>query len=76
MQVRKTHACFVTWDILLKHLSGGRADAQWVDAGKRFLEKYKNDLPASTVASVPDLTRSKEAFHFDLRGKVAQGTIV
>jgi glycosyltransferase involved in cell wall biosynthesis len=76
MQVRKTHACFVTWDILLKHLSGGRADAQWVEAGKRFLEKYKNDLPASTVASVPDLTQSKEAFHFDLRGKVAQGTIV
>jgi hypothetical protein len=76
MQVRKTHACIVTWDILLKHLSGGRADAQWVEAGKRFLEKYKNDLPASTVATLPDLTHVKEAMHFDLRGKVAQGTIV
>jgi hypothetical protein len=75
MQVRRTHACVVTWDILLKHLSGGRADAQWVASGKRFLEKYKNELPASTVSAVPDPTQYKEAMHYDLRGKVAQGTI-
>jgi hypothetical protein len=76
MQVRKTHACIVTWDILLKHLSGGKADSHWIEAGKRFLAKYKNELPAATVTGVPDLTNHKEAMHFDLRGKVPQGTIV
>jgi glycosyltransferase involved in cell wall biosynthesis len=75
MQVRKTHFCIVTWDILLKHLSGGNANAQWVEAGNRFLAKYKNELPASTVPTIPDLTKYKEAVHFDLRGKVPQGTI-
>ena len=75
MQVRKTHACIVTWDILLKHLSGGNANEQWVEAGKRFLAKYKNELPVSTVATIPDLTKYREAMHYDLRGKVAQVTI-
>ncbi len=82
MQVRNArgplggYQCIVTWDILLKHLSGGKADAQWVEAGKRFLAKYKNELPVSTVAAVPDPAAYREAMHFDLRGKVAQGTIV
>ena len=75
MQVRKTHRCIVTWDILLKHLSGGNPDAQWKEAGKRFLEKYKNNLPASTASTIPDLTQHKEPVHFDLRGKVMQGII-
>jgi GT2 family glycosyltransferase len=75
MQVRRTHTCIVTWDILLKHLSGGKADADWMEAGKKFLTKYKNELPAATVATIPDLTNCKQALHFDLRGKVAQGTI-
>jgi hypothetical protein len=75
MQVRKTHSCIVTWDILLKHLSGGKADNQWIEAGKRFLAKYKNELPAATVVTLPNLANHKEAMHFDLRGKVSQGTI-
>jgi glycosyltransferase involved in cell wall biosynthesis len=76
MQVRKTHLCIVTWDILLKHLSWGNADAHWAEAGKRFLLKYKNELPASSTDRIPDLTCYKEAMHYDLRGKVSQGTII
>jgi hypothetical protein len=76
MQVRRTHSCIVTWDILLKHMSGGNADAHWVEAGKRFLAKYKNELPASTVNSIPDPAAYREATHYDLRGKASQGIIV
>jgi hypothetical protein len=75
MQVRRSHSCVVTWDILLKHLSGGNADTKWVEAGKRFLAKYRGELPASTTAAIPDLSKYKEAMHFDLRGKAPQGTI-
>jgi glycosyltransferase involved in cell wall biosynthesis len=75
MQVRKTHSCIVTWDILLKHFSGGNANAQWVEAGKRFLAKYKNELPASTVSAIPDPATYREAMHFDLHGKAPQVTI-
>jgi len=76
MQVRKTHTLIVTWDILLKHMSGGNVDATWMEAGKRFLAKYKDDLPASCISEVPDLTQHKEAMHYDLRGKAARGIIV
>jgi glycosyltransferase involved in cell wall biosynthesis len=76
MQVRRTHKLMVTWDVLLKHLSGGMANASWVEAGRRFLEKYKNELPATCVSAAPDPARYREAMHFDLRGKVAQGTII
>ena len=76
MQVRRTHTCIVTWDILLKHFSGGTADGQWIEAGRRFLKKYENDLPASTAAAAPGSGTYREAMHFDLRGRAPQVTIV
>jgi hypothetical protein len=76
MQVHRTHKLIVTWDILLKHLSGGVLDATWINAGKKFLAKYKNELPSSCISVVPDLSVHLEAMHYDLRGKAAQGTII
>ena len=76
MQIRRTHSLMVTWDILLKHMSGGNVDASWMEAGRRFLAKYKNELPASCIQGVPDLTQHKEAMHYDLRGKANRGIIV
>jgi glycosyltransferase involved in cell wall biosynthesis len=76
MQVRRTNKLIVTWDILLKHLSGGVLDETWINAGKKFLAKYKNELPSSCISVVPDLSVHLEAMHYDLRGKAAQGTII
>jgi GT2 family glycosyltransferase len=53
MQIRRTHKLLVTWDILVKHLSQGTCDAAWQEAGRRFLEKYRQDLPAGCVPSAP-----------------------
>jgi hypothetical protein len=75
MQVRKTHRCLVTWDILVKHQSGGAFDAAWKQYAHRFIEKYHAALPASCTASVPDRTRRIDFENFDLRGKAPQVTI-
>ena len=44
MQVRRTHRCIVTGDILVQHRSAGKPDGVWRDYGRRFLDKYKNEL--------------------------------
>jgi GT2 family glycosyltransferase len=75
MQVRRTHRLIVTWDILLKHFSGGNMNAEWLEFGRRFLEKYKNELPASCVSMRPDPAQYKGAMSFDLKGKADQGII-
>jgi hypothetical protein len=76
MQVRETHRVVVTWDILIKHCSGGKADDSWRDAGNKFLQKYQDRLPASCVATSPDPAKIPErGIHIDLRGKASQQTI-
>ena len=76
MQVRRTHRLIVTWDILLKHCSGGTSDDRWRENGRRFLEKYKGELPASCSAAVPDFTKERPlGQNYDLRGKASQEII-
>lgn len=75
MQVRKTHRCLVTWDLLVKHLSGGAFDDIWKQYAHRFIEKYRNDLPVSCSKSIPDLSRRIGFENYDLRGKAPQVTI-
>ncbi len=53
MQARRTHRLIVTTDISVKHLSGGTFDAVWQEYGRRFLVKYRNDLPASCAGMMP-----------------------
>jgi hypothetical protein len=75
MQVRRTHTLMVTWDILVKHFSGGNVTAAWIENGKRFLEKYKNDLPASCTTEVPDPANYRSGGSYDLMGKADLGII-
>jgi glycosyltransferase involved in cell wall biosynthesis len=78
MQVRKTHRLIVTWDVMLKHFSGGNMNAVWLDYGRRFLEKYKDVLPVSCTAGgqIPDPAKHQGCQSFDLRGKAPLGVIV
>jgi glycosyltransferase involved in cell wall biosynthesis len=76
MQVRKTHRCVVTWDIMLKHLSAGKNDPAWFAGAERFRQKYSGSLPASCAKSVPDPKNLQAALNYDLRNKVPQVTIM
>jgi GT2 family glycosyltransferase len=78
MQVRKKHRIIVTWDILIKHFSGGNPNESWVKAGKTFLEKYSNELPANCTSLIPDENPEKRPgpMNFDIKGKVDQNVIV
>lgn len=59
MQVRRTHRVVVTSDIMVKHFSGGSFDQSWREYGRRFVEKYRESLPASCTDTVPDLSPEK-----------------
>jgi hypothetical protein len=77
MQVRKTHRCIVTWDILMKHYSTGRNDPVWHEAARAFQEKYRGELPASCTNVIPpEPGKRMKAKDYDLKGKVPQTTIV
>jgi hypothetical protein len=76
MQVRRTHKLIVTWDIMLKHLSGGNMNMVWLEYGNKFLEKYKAELPVSCVGEIPDPARHRACQSFDLHGKAPLGVIV
>lgn len=75
MQVHKTHKLIVTWDILVKHLSKGNCDEAWKEAGQRFLDKYKDDLPATCVEAVPQFNKAIGPKSYNLKGVVPQGII-
>ena len=76
MQIRQTHKCMVTWDILLKHLSAGKNDPSWHNAANLFAQKHQKELPVSCVDSVPVPGQRQGAFNYDLKDKVSQNTIV
>jgi GT2 family glycosyltransferase len=75
MQIGATHRLLVTWDILVKHFSGGNLTPQWRDAGIKFLQKYKAVLPFSCVNAQPAPVYNGP-MNFDLRGKAELGVIV
>ncbi len=53
MQIRKHARCLVTWDILVKHESIGVTEEAFLQAGRQFLYKWKDELPASCTDAVP-----------------------
>lgn len=75
MQIRPTHRLIVTKEILLKHQSGGSFNDLWQTYANRFLNKYKNELPASCASTIPDRGNRVPFENFNLKGKVAQITI-
>ena len=54
MQVRKTHKIIITPDILVKHFSGGSFKEEWKMHGEKFIDKYRNELPATCTDKTPD----------------------
>ena len=54
MQVRKTHKIIVTSNILVKHFSEGSFKEEWKIYGKKFIDKYSNELPISCIDEKPD----------------------
>jgi len=52
MQVRQTHRLVVTPDVLTMHCSNPLTGDIWEDYGKRFVEKWKDQLPASSVGDI------------------------
>jgi glycosyltransferase involved in cell wall biosynthesis len=76
MQVRRSHKLIVTWDLLIKHQSGGSFNDNWKKYAFRFSEKYRQELPASCVGTTPDLSHRVPFENFDLKGKAPQVTIV
>jgi GT2 family glycosyltransferase len=76
MQIHRTHRLLVTWDLLLKHQSGGSFDESWKMYAARFQEKYRGILPVSTTNVLPDLTRRIPFENCNLKGKASQITIV
>lgn len=54
MQIRKHARLIVTWDIMLKHLSIGVTEEPFLKAGRAFLEKWADELPASCVDATPE----------------------
>ncbi|HEX2957353.1 MAG TPA: glycosyltransferase [Chitinispirillaceae bacterium] len=75
MQIRRTHQLLVTWDLLIKHQSGGSFDDNWKKYAYRFCKKYQHELPAATVSTTPDPSRRISFENFDLKGKAPQITI-
>ncbi|MCP4215206.1 MAG: hypothetical protein GY765_11140 [bacterium] len=73
MQVRRTHRVVVTTDLLMKHLSGGSFDKQWVHEAVKFIEKYRDVLPASCVTTRPDPKRHINFETLDLKQVVHPG---
>jgi GT2 family glycosyltransferase len=76
MQVRRTHRCLVTWDLLVKHQSGGAFDSAWKHYALRFIAKYRTELPASCTTLVPDRHKRVGFDNYDLKGKAPQATPV
>jgi len=76
MQVRKTHRLIVTWDILVKHQSAGNCNSEWMEAGRRFLSKYKHDLPASCSPHHPQHGKKSFGENYNLKGIAPQATII
>lgn len=74
MQVRKSHQVIVTSDILVKHLSGGTFKEEWKNYGKLFLNKYQNELPASTTNTTPDPSNRDSFDSFPLNKVVTPKT--
>ena len=73
MQARKSHRIIVTWDILVKHCSAGNPDEVWRGYGRKFLAKYREELPACCAGTTPDFTQQRlPGLKFDLRGKASR----
>ena len=76
MQVSPSNRIIVTTNIVVKKRSTFTYDKKWYESGKRFLEKYREDLPASCVDAIPGPGPHTGSQRVHLKGKLPQETIV
>lgn len=73
LQILASHRLIVTWDLMIKHFSGGSFDAQWREYEQLFLKKWAQCLPVSVSSQVPDFQNPIPFENYDLKGKVPTG---
>jgi len=69
MQARHTNRVIVSTDIVFKRRSQAAFGKEWSSFGELFLQKWANELPASTVDAVPDPEHFVSTQCVDLKGK-------
>jgi GT2 family glycosyltransferase len=69
------HRVLVSTDLVVKKMAQTLFDAEWHEAGRRFLQKYQAALPLSCAQSVPDLEHIVSSSMVNLKGKASMETI-
>ncbi len=67
LRVSKKYKNIVTYDLLLKHYSGGKKDESYEKLRKKFIEKHK--LPYSKLKTIPKNSFKWQTFEFDSKRK-------
>lgn len=75
MQARHTNRIIVTTDIVVKKRSQTIFDKSWHSYGELFLNKWANELPASTVDDIPNPEKFVSTQCVNLKGKAPIETI-
>lgn len=75
MQARHTNRIIVTTDIVVKRRSQVIFDKTWHAYGELFLNKWSNELPASTADDIPNPDNYIPTQCVDLKGKAPIETI-
>ena len=75
MQLRHCGKLLVTTGIVVKKRSQIQYDKEWHEYGRRFLDKWSVELPASCVATVPDPANFISSHCVNLQGKAPMETI-
>jgi GT2 family glycosyltransferase len=70
MQALEFGKVYVTADIRVLHKSEGTFKEEWKEWNDIFIKKWKDKLPAHTVAMPPPSNGLQKAGNIDLRGKV------
>lgn len=63
LRVSQNYKNLVTYDILLKHFSGGNVGKEFQDNRKKFIETYK--LPYTKLENLPQKRFSWQTFNYD-----------
>ncbi|NLE01293.1 MAG: glycosyltransferase [Fibrobacter sp.] len=75
MKINRNHRIIVTTDIVVKKRTQSVFDKTWNTFGQLFLNKYADQLPLTTVKSMPDPHHFISSQVVDLKGKAPMETI-
>lgn len=75
LQVRPKARSIITSDVTVKRMAQLVYDDEWNEAGKAFLQKHSQNLPASCAQAVPDPGHIVSSYMVNLKGKASPETI-